>query len=313
MAMVQAREARSGPPYVSTSIASVGGHPTVDQDIPICAVLIFVYLVGAIANMTIYQLNRRKGHKFFMSCAMFGFCMSRVSTCVLRLVWATRPENAHIAIAAQIFTNVGVLVIYIVVLLLALRIFRATHSKLGWNRLLGKTLTVSYVLLLIAVLLTIGFTILSYYTLNLTLKSVALWVQRGSILYIMIFNVMSLVLLLMSLLPHAPDNENFGTGSIGSKLIILGVAVFFSIFIAAFRTGTAWSVPRPASNPAWYDTKAAFYVLLFIFEIIIVYLFLFTRFDRRFWVPDGSKKSGDYSQIELDSLITNKTLKQDKM
>jgi hypothetical protein len=302
------------PPYFSTRIASVGGRPTVAQDIPVCAILICVYLVGAIANMGIYQLNRRRGHKFPVSLVMFGFCMSRVGTCVLRLVWATRPNNAHIAIAAQIFTNVGVLIVYFVLLFLALRVFRATHPKLGWNKALNKTLTASYILLLLAILLTISFTVLTFYTLNMTLRSVALWIQRSAILYMMIFNVTTLVLLLLSiLLPLASDNEDFGTGSMGSKLIILGVAVFFSIFIAGFRAGVAWSSPRPASNPAWYGTKAAFYVILFGFEIVIIYLFLFTRIDRRFWVPNGSNKPGDYSPVDLDSSTAGKAPEEEKV
>ena len=243
---------------------------------------------------------------------MFGFCMSRVGTCVLRLVWATRPKNAHIAIAAQIFTNIGVLVVYIVVLLLTLRVFRATHPNLGWNKPFSKTLTVSYVLLLVALLLTIAFTILSFYTLNPTLRTVALWIQRSAILYMLLFNAVSLVLLLLSLLlPRAPENESFGTGSMGSKLIVLGVALFFTVFIAGFRTGTAWSAPRLASNPGWYDTKGAFYVILFGFEIIVVYLFLVTRIDTKFWVPDGSSKPGDYSRIDLDVRMAEKRSEQD--
>lgn len=245
--------------------------------------------------------------------AMFGFCMSRVGTHVLRLALATRPRNIRLAMAALIFTNIGVLVVYIVLLLLALRVFRATHPKLGWNRPLGRAFTVSYVLLLCAVLLVVAFTILSFYTLDPKLKSVALWVQRGAILYMMLFNVASLVLLLLSaLLPREPDNENFGTGSMESKLIILGVAIFFIIFIAGFRTGTSWSPPRPASHPAWFDSKPAFYVILFSFEIIIVYLLLFTRFDKRFWVPNGSKRPGDYSRIGLDDATAEKSSDQDR-
>ena len=234
--------------------------------------------------------------------------MSRVATCVLRLTWATRPSNAHIAIAAQIFTNIGVFVVYIVLLLLALRVFRATHPELGWNKALGRTLSVSYILLLLAILMLIAFTVLTFYTLNTTLRSVALWIQRGAILYMLIFNVATLVMLLLSLLlPRASNSENFGTGSMGSKLVVLGVAVFFGIFIAGFRAGTIWSSPRPAANPGWYDTKAAFYVILFGFEIIIVYWLLFTRIDRRFWVPNGSSKPGDYSSEDLGrSMAGNK-------
>lgn len=124
---------------------------------------------------------------------------------------------------------------------------------------------------------------------------------------------MTLVLLLLSLLlPPALDNENFGTGSMGSKLSILGVAVFFSIFIASFRTGTVWAAARPALNPAWYDSKVAFYMILFGFEIIIVYLFPPARVDRRLWIPNGSNKPGDFSRINLDGSMARETSEQDK-
>ncbi|KAL9130269.1 MAG: hypothetical protein Q9217_001519 [Psora testacea] len=290
----------------------MGGRPTVDQDIPVCAVLLFIYVVGAIANQSIFQRNQRKGHKFYMSWAMFGFCMARVGTLVLRIAWTTRSMNARLAIAANIFTNIGVLVIYIVLLLLVMRVFRATHPGLGWNKLLRKTVRVSYFLLGGALILTVAFTILTFYTLNPTLRTVALWIQRVAILYMMIFNIVTVVLLLISwLLPRASDNENFGAGSMESKLIILGVAVFFSVFIAGFRMGVAWSKARLASNAPWYDSKAAFYVIEFGFEIIVLYLLLVTRFDKRFWVPNGSNKPGDYSHINLDGLTERKMSEQD--
>ena len=286
----------------------MGGRPTVGHDIPVCAVLLFIYLVGAVANQIIFQQNRRKGHKFYMSWVMFGFCMARVATMVLRIAWTTRSTNASLAIAANIFTSIGILVIYIVLLLLAMRVFRATHPKLGWNKLLRKSVRASYFILGGALIVTVAFTILTFYTLNPTLRTVALWIGRVAILYMMIFNIVIIVLLLLSwLLPRASDNENFGTGSIASKLIILGVAVFFTVFIAGFRMGVSWSKARLAFDPPWYDSKPAFYVIEFGFEIIVLYLLLVTRFDKRFWVPNGSNKPGDYSQIDLDDSTSKKT------
>ncbi|KAK4542449.1 hypothetical protein LTR36_006701 [Oleoguttula mirabilis] len=300
--MAQTSAANAGPPYIP-NVAGVGGRPTVSQDIPATAIFLLMYLTGAVANMAIFQLNRRKGHKFLISWAMFGFCMARVITCVLRLAWATRPSNPRLALADQIFTNAGIVVVYVVILLLCQRVLRATYPRLGWNRRLNKTLSVLYVILVFALLLVIAFTILSVYTLSTTLRSVAHWMQRGGILYMLIFNVVSVgVLLLSLLLPRAPDSEAFGSGTMRAKVTILEVAVFFGNFIAGFRTATAWAAARPASEPTWYDSKAAFYIIMFGFEIVVVYLFLFTRIDRRFWVPSGSQKPGDYSRpAELDS------------
>ena len=258
-------------------------------------------MIGAVANQTIFQLNRRKGHKFIMSGVMFGFSMARVTTMVLRIAWTTRETNARLAIAANVFLNVGVIFIYLVLLLLALRVFRATHPSLGWNNLLRKTLRVAYGLLGFALILIVSFTVVTFYTLNSTLRNVSLWITRASILYFLIINIVTVVLLLLSwLLPRASDSETFGTGSMRSKLIIVGVAEFFTLFIAGFRTGLGWSNARPASNSPWYDGKAAFYVIELVFEIIVLYLLILTRFDKRFWVPNGSNKPGDYSRIDKD-------------
>ena len=66
--------------------ASLGGVPTVHTDIPITAVFLVLFVLGAIADMAIFQLNRRRGHKFIMSAMMFGFCFARTITCIMRIV-----------------------------------------------------------------------------------------------------------------------------------------------------------------------------------------------------------------------------------
>ena len=262
-----------------------------------------LYIGGAIGNMTIFQLNRRKGHKFIMSTVMFGFCMSRILTCILRIVWAAKPTDINVAITANIFTNVGILIVYIVDLLLALRVFRAAHPKLGWNKSLSMAVKVMYVFLFFAIVLVIIFTVLSFFTLNMKLRTDALWIQRAAILYMLLFNVVSMVLLLLAaLLPRASNSENFGTGSLTSKILLLAVLQFFAVFDAGFRAGTIWSPARLASDPAWYDAKEAFYVILFGCEVIVLYFFILMRFDKKFWVPNGSNKPGDFSRInEVDS------------
>lgn len=255
-----------------------------------------------------------------MSWVMFGFCMARVATMVLRIAWTTRETNAGLAIAANIFLNVGVVLIYIVLLVLALRVFRATHPSLGWNNIFRKTLRVAYCLLGCALILIISFTILSFYTLNLKLRNVSLWITRASILYFLVINLVTVVLLLLSwLLPRASNSETFGTGSMQSKLIIVAVGEFFSLFIAGFRMGVGWSNARPASDSPWYDGKAPFYVIEFGFEIVVLYLLLLSRFEKRFWVPNGSTKPGDYSRFDKDNaseveMMTgqDKTLEEDK-
>jgi hypothetical protein len=109
-----------GPPYPPQG-AGVGGMPTVGVDVPICAVLMVLYLIGAAGHMTIFQKNRRQGHKFIMSALAFGFCMARTATMVLRIVWTCYPRNIRLGIAAMVFVSAGVLLLFIINLLFAQR------------------------------------------------------------------------------------------------------------------------------------------------------------------------------------------------
>jgi hypothetical protein len=234
---------------------------------------------------------------------MFGFAMARFGTMILRIAWANRPDNGSVALAATIFVFLGVLVIYIVVLLLSLRVFRARQPRLGWNVWLGKGIKITYGVLLVVVLVAVPFGILSGFTEDPQLSKACLWIGRAAVLYFFLFNLIAPVLYLLALfLPRPKDiePENFGTGSMQAKLRILGVVLFFTLFISGFRFGVAWSDYRPLSHPAWYDTRAAFYIIELGFELIITFTLIFARFDRRFWVPNGSKRPGDYSSIDLD-------------
>ncbi|PNS14414.1 hypothetical protein CAC42_3700 [Sphaceloma murrayae] len=288
----------SGPPYASP-YAAVGGRPTAIPDLPLLVVFLVLYIAGAASNMTIFQLNRRRGHKFIISLPMFGFCMARITTCVLRVVQTYRPTNIRLAIAAAIFLNAGVLIAYVVVLLLCIRILRALQPQLGWSNPLRLFIKLQYIILALALLLVIAFTVVNLYTLDAHLKTAALWIQRAAILYMLLFNLLSTaVLLLCVMLPRHTAPENFGQGSIAKKLAIASTANLVCVLIAAFRCGTVWVHPRPLNQPGWWHSKAALYAIEFGLEIVVIYLLIIMRFDLVFWVPNGSNGPGDYSRTE---------------
>ncbi|RMZ88992.1 hypothetical protein DV736_g3785, partial [Chaetothyriales sp. CBS 134916] len=210
-------------PYASQT-ASFGGLATVGVDVPICAVFIALYIGAAVGHMTIFQLNRRRNHRFVLSGLMFGFCMARIVTMVMRIVWACYPHNVRVAIAATIFVNAGILILFIIDLIFAQRILRATHPHFGWHKTVTTVFTVLYVL-----------------------------------------------------------------------IIFMLAMVITSVVQAA----TVFKNPRPRADPAWYDAKWAFYFFNFTLEIIVIYLYLAARVDRRFHIPDGAKGPGDYSQGQL--------------
>lgn len=234
---------------------------------------------------------------------MFGFAMARKGTMVLRIAWATCPNNGSVALAANIFAFLGVVVIYIVVLLLSLRVFRARQPRLGWKPWLSKGIKITYAILLVLVLVVVPFTIVNGFSKDPQLQKACTWIIRVGVLYFFLFNLIAPILYLLAIfLPRPKDiePENFGTGCMQTKLVVLAIVIFFTVFISAFRLGVTWAPIRSLSQPAWYDTRAAFYTIELGFELIITFTLISVRFDRRFWIPNGSKRPGDYSSVDLD-------------
>ncbi|ETI20155.1 hypothetical protein G647_08189 [Cladophialophora carrionii CBS 160.54] len=286
-----------GGPYPSKT-AAIGGLPTVSTDVPTDAVFIFLYICFAAANMTIFQINRRKGHKFLPSAALFGFCMARIATLSLRIAWATTPHNVRLAIAASIFVNAGILIVYVINLILAQRILRATHPELGWNPILRAAYKVFYACIAGALIMVITSVVLSAYTLNPHTKQACRDVQLAAITYLLVFTCLPAIHVALAVfLPKSQHIEHFGQGSMKSKLIIVTSTALLCMLISGFKTGITWMPPRPVTNPPWYNSKACFYIFNFSLEILLLCILKFTRIDKRFFVPNGSKQAGDYTRL----------------
>ncbi|KAI9372204.1 hypothetical protein BJX61DRAFT_508155 [Aspergillus egyptiacus] len=289
---------KRGGPYASNA-AGLGGLPGNIPDTPVCAVFLALYISFAVINMTIFQKNRRRNHKFVSSAMLFGFCMARITTLVLRIVWANRQRNVRIAIAANIFVNAGILLVYIVNLILAQRILRARQPHIGWHPILRTGSKIFYYLIPAALIMVITSSVVSVYTLNPDVRSSCRDVQLAAITYLLIFTCLPVVHAFLAIfLPRSTDEETFGEGSMGAKVIIVTLSTCMCIMIAGFKAGTIWSPVRPVNDPAWYHSKACFYVFNFFLEILILCLLTFSRIDKRFHIPDGSTRPGDYSRMK---------------
>ena len=164
---------------------------------------------------------------------------------------------------------------------------------------------VIFALVAVALVLNITFTVLTLYTLNQHTRVVARDIQRAAITYLLIISALPFVIILLSyLLPRSSNSQTFCKGSIRSKSIILAIGTSLCVIIAGFKAGTAWEAPRPINNPAWYDSKACFYIFNFTCEILIVYLYITTRIDRGFHVPDGSGKRKTYDLQRKEEELT---------
>ena len=291
-----------GPPYAPRT-AVIGGIPTVNVDVPICTVFLFLFIIGAAGHMTILQLNRRKGHKFLISGLLFGFCMARIAAQVMRIVWACYPEDVSVAIAAMIFVSLGVLILFLTNLIFAQRIIRAAHPHFGWHRAIHYSFMVLYILILLMLIMVIIATVQSFYTLNIHTKIIDADLQRTASTYLMLISFLPIPIVILGLiLPRQTRVEKFGSGRWRTKIRILLASSVLLCLGASFRTGTAFRNPRPKDDPAWYHAKWCFYFFNFTLEIIVVYLYLILRIDQRFHIPDKSHGPGDYNKDRRDRL-----------
>lgn len=232
-----------------------------------------------------------------MSGMLFGFCMARVTTLVVRIAWANRQHNVGLGIAANILVNAGILLVYIINLILAQRILRAKQPQVGWHRIPRMGSKAFYWLIPAALIMVITAVVIMAYTRNPEVLSKCRDVQLAALTYILVFTCLPLLHIFPAfLLPKNKDQETFGEGGMSTKFWIVLFSTVLCMTIAGFKTGTSYSPPRPKTNPDWYHHKAAFYCFNFLLEILVLFLLTVCRIDRRFHIPNGSTRPGDYSR-----------------
>ena len=247
--------------------------------------------------MTILQVNRRRGHKFVFSGMLFGFCMARTVTCIMRIVWANRQTNINIAIAATVFVAAGVVLLFAINTVFAQRILRAMHPRAGWNSALSAVFIGLYALIIISLIMLITATVDNFFTLNPNTKRIDRDIQLYGQTYYAFLSFLPIPIVLISLLiPQTARTDKFGSGRHRNKLWLLLFSSALLCLGASFRTGTNYLPLRPRDDPAWYHSKACFYIFNFSIEIIVVYSYILFRVDKRFHIPDGAKGPGAYSR-----------------
>jgi hypothetical protein len=223
--------------------------------------------------------------------------MARIVTLSLRISWAYFPHNVKLAIAAQVFVAAGVVIIFIVNLVFAQRMIRASHPRFGWHPLLGSwTFKSIYALIVLTITMLITATVDSFYVVSPYIHHVDRSIQLYGVtcFAIIAFLPIPMVLLLLGI-PRSHPLDHFGKGHWRTKPIILLTGTTLIAFGAIYRAVTTWFTLVPMTQPMpSYFHKAAFYIANFTVEILVVFLYAITRVDQHFYVPDGAKKRKSY-------------------
>ena len=232
--------------------------------------------------------------------------MARITTCVLRIAATAKATNLRLQIAAQVFTNAGVILLYIVNLIFAQRLLRAQHPRFGWSRPISYLFRALYVLIVVTITMLITVIVQAQYTLSTNTHRIDRDIQLYGITTFTILSFLPIPILgLMYLAPRRPTGrrpEKFGAGRWREKIAILAAAATLLTLGAAYRCGTLWKqpVPRTAPLPAYFS-KGAFYVVYFTIEVLVVFLYAAVRVDLRFWVPNGASKRRHFREPEAEA------------
>ncbi|KAK6540384.1 hypothetical protein TWF694_009184 [Orbilia ellipsospora] len=283
---------------VLSPYALLGGIPAKIPDFPASLVLAVCFFAVAVTNIIIFRGNMSKGHKFKLSIFMIGFSMSRVATLSLRSAWSFHPEDIDLAIANQVFNAAGVVALYILNLIFCERLFRARHPsvehgprrKVFYGFFAGVFTLIGCVFVLV-----IAPTIWGFFTKNPSLQAKFGTIRKVGSTVLAFIAFLPFILVPITLYsPHRGVQTSLGldkhSGGFRTKGLIILVGAFFLTFGAGFRAGVVFSPPRLRTNPAWYHSRAAYYVTYFTCELITMIWFTAMRVDERFSVYDKPER-----------------------
>ncbi|KAI1364460.1 hypothetical protein F5Y08DRAFT_212671 [Xylaria arbuscula] len=284
-----------GPPYGS-NMAVVGGVPTIGTDIPIAAILLALFVCSGAAHFTILQLNKRKGLLFVFSGMLFVMSVLRTVALSMRIVWATHPHTAKIAVASGILTQTGSVLVFVINLLFSQRVVRGYHPRFGWHPCAGIFFYFLIGCVVGSLVMVIVVTVQSVLTLDEGLRDSDRIVQLFAGTYMAVLAFLPIpIVTIAALYPRKSHVEKFGAGRWRTKLRLLLFAAAVATLGAGFRVATGYAA-RPVTNPAWYHSRVCYYCFNFVTDLIVSLTYLFSRFDRRFIVPKGAKGPGDYAK-----------------
>lgn len=204
---------------------------------------------------------------------------------MLRILWAYRLTSVRIAVAAQIFLQAGVLLLYLLNLLLVKRIW---SERLGAEARLQKFLGLLSGFTVASLVMVVVSIIVSVYTLDERVIHQCREIQRAGATYYVIVAVMPIPLLAIAASPSSrkmrlPKLGSSEGGMSGRSIEIpVLVSTLLCVINAGFKDGVVLAPARPLLDPAWYHSPACMYIFVFTTELCVLLMFYFVRVDLLF-------------------------------
>ncbi|KAH0294604.1 hypothetical protein KCU62_g251, partial [Aureobasidium sp. EXF-3399] len=164
-----------------------------------------LYIIAGALHMGTFTKNKKVGKKFIFGGMMFGLCKIRIVTLSLRMAWACYPRNIKLGIAAQVFVNIGVVLLYFVNLFFTQRIVRAQHPNFGWSKFFSPLIPMVCAITVLTIIALIVGVIQSFYTLDTNIHRIDRIIELyGSTAFSVIAFIPILIVTLSTLLRLIP-------------------------------------------------------------------------------------------------------------
>jgi hypothetical protein len=302
------QQLQHGPPFLPSG-APLGGIPEAKVDIPISAVFLVIYLLAGLTHAFIYNHNRKSVKtKFGPSRFIILFCIIRIATMSLRIAQTQDVLSINLLITARVFTTAGVLLLYLLNFVLSQRIMRSWHPRFGWSRTMSWAFIAFYLTVPLTLFALIGCFVDSIYALDTHTRTQDADVVKYGITYFLVVAAFPIPFIIVNWLIRKakkkerrdePKEERHQcptmAGNATRSALVIMVAALLLVIGQIYRTGSGWAKPAPLLHPAWWDSKACFYVFEFVPEVLVIILYAVVRVDRLFFVP--GKSGGEVDKI----------------
>ncbi|KAG5368885.1 hypothetical protein CJU90_1119 [Yarrowia sp. C11] len=134
--------------YAMTTQAAIFGDYPTSKDYAPCGVFIAVFSIIAIAHLYIWLRDRMKGHKFYLSFGLGMYGLLQVIGFALRLGWSQNVTRLNTGIASLVFNIASVLIVNVMNVILAHRIFTARHPETGSASWFNAAMNLIYLLVI---------------------------------------------------------------------------------------------------------------------------------------------------------------------
>jgi hypothetical protein len=223
-------------------------------------------------------------HRSKLGFLLFMFSVVRIVALVLRIAWASNSTNISLAIAANVFTAAGVVIIFIVNLIVTRRVL-GDYARFGGHRALDLGLRFLLFSIVACLIMVITSTVYSFFTLDAHTRQQCRDIQLVASTYLTFLAFIPVPAVVLAWLFRGPAvGDTRAKRRFNAKAQLLLVTSVLLTLGAGFRCGTTFDA-RPLGQVMWFHHKAAYYCFNFGIEIIVLYIFVLARFDSRFRLP----------------------------